>query len=312
MRRFVSLVVSLLITLSLCSCSVSQKPQEPENAYYTFSDDLAREVSLQKKPERVLALIGSFADIWCLAGGKDSLVAAASDTWTSFSLDLSEDVVNIGTVKEPNLELILSAQADLILASCNTAADMELLDTFDKVGIPVACFDVQSFPDYLRMLKICTDLTETPEAYIRYGELIRSTISEAQQRQDGSHPTVLSIRATGSSCKIKGSRDNLLGEMLADLGCINIADQDSMLEDLSMEEILREDPDYIFIVLQGSDPTAAEENLRSAFLSDPAWQSLSAVKENRCYYLDHHLFNLKPNAKWGDAYEKLADILYPQ
>lgn len=121
------------------------------------------------------------------------------------------------------------------------------------------------------------------------------------------------MRATGSSCKVKGSTDFLLGEMLADLGCINVADQDSaLLEDLSLEAIMAADPDYIFVVLQGSDPTDAQQTLERTLLSNPAWQSLRAVQEGRFYTLEHSLYNLKPNARWGEAYEKLADILYPQ
>ncbi len=38
---------------------------------------------------------------------------------------------------------------------------------------------------------------------------------------------------------------------------------------------------------------------------------LKAVQEGRFYTLEHELYNLKPNARWGEAYEKLADILYP-
>lgn len=45
--------------------------------------------------------------------------------------------------------------------------------------------------------------------------------------------------------------------------------------------------------------------------SNPAWASLSAVKNGNYYILEKRLFNLKPNARWGEAYEILADILYP-
>ena len=52
-------------------------------------------------------------------------------------------------------------------------------------------------------------------------------------RADGSAPTVLVIRATGVSCKVKCSEGNVLGEMLAGLGCVNVADSDAaLLEDL--------------------------------------------------------------------------------
>jgi len=40
--------------------------------------------------------------------------------------------------------------------------------------------------------------------------------------------------------------------------------------------------------------------------------SLSAVKENHYFVLDKRLYNLKPNARWGEAYKELADILYPE
>ena len=106
--------------------------------------------------------------------------------------------------------------------------------------------------------------------------------------------------------------DNLLGEMLADLGCVNVADTESaLLENLSLEAIIQSDPDYIFAVLQGSDPTDAERALEKTLLTHPAWQNLRAVQEGRFYTLDHRLYNLKPNAKWGEAYEALANILYP-
>ena len=59
-------------------------------------------------------------------GREGPLIAAADDSWTSFDLGLSDAVANLGAVKEPNLETLLAAEPDLVLASCNTAADLEL------------------------------------------------------------------------------------------------------------------------------------------------------------------------------------------
>ena len=162
------------------------------------------------------------------------------------------------------------------------------------------------------MLKICTQITGREENYLQYGQALEEQRQAAIDRADGSRPTVLYVRATGSSCKVKNSRDSVLGEMLADLDCVNVADSDTgLLEELSIEAILEADPQFIFVVLQGADPTAAQETLDRTLLSNPAWKSLTAVKEGRCYMMDHQLYNLKPNARWGEAYENLADILYP-
>lgn len=78
-----------------------------------------------------------------------------------------------------------------------------------------------------------------------------------------------------------------------------------------MEVILQEDPDYIFLVYQTADPSVGEAVADETLRSNPAWNSLRAVQEGRCYVMDQTLYNLKPNARWGQAYEQLADILYP-
>lgn len=310
MRKF-ALLLACLLTLSGCAGRSTPTPKsERTDNEISFTDSLGQTISLEP-PRRVAALIGSFADVWCLSGGEDSLVAAAHDAWTSFDLDLGPKTADLGAIKKPNLEVLLASQPDLILASCNTQADLELRETFARAGIPAAYFDVQTFDDYLNMLEICTRLTGHPERYTAYGTDVAAQAEAAIARQDGSAPSVLCIRATGVSCKVKGSTDNVLGEMLADLGCVNVADGSSLLEDLSLEAILAADPAYIFAVLQGADQTDARRTLEATLLSNPAWNQLRAVCENRFYVLDHRLYNLKPNARWGEAYEKLADILYP-
>lgn len=277
----------------------------------TFTDDLGRSVTVDR-PERVVCLIGSFADIWYLAGGAEQIVATTNATWTYFDLPLRDDVVNLGATKELNLEELIACQPDFVLASCGTDRNVELESAFDEMGINTAYFSVNTFDDYLRMLKICTDITGFSQNYEQYGTDVQAQVEKALTKIDGSRPKVLYIRATGSSCKIKNSEDSVLGEMLADLDCENIADrEDSPLEQLSLEWILLNDPDYIFVVLQSADPTDAQEILDTTLLQNPAWASLTAVQEGRYYVMDQNLYNLKPNERWGEAYAELADILYP-
>lgn len=278
----------------------------PAAAEEGFTDDLGRTVAVES-PRRVACLTASFADIWCAAGGSDSLIAATNATWTYFNLALGDNVVNLGGSKTLDLEALTACDPDLILASCGTDRNMELEDTLEKMGMDTAYFSVNSFEDYLRMLKICTDLTGRADLYEHNGTEVALQVEAAKARADGSRPSVLVIRATGSSCKVKGSEGNVLGEMLAALDCRNIADGGA-LEQLSMEAILAEDPDHIFVVMQNAD---AEQVLETTLLRDPAWQSLTAVQEGRYHMMDPSLFNLKPNARWGEAYEILADILYP-
>ena len=190
--------------------------------------------------------------------------------------------------------------------------DTKFLDAFEELGYAVLYLQADTFDDYLRVLELCTQLTGQTENYERYGASVQEQVDAALARTDGSEPSVLYVRASGSSCKARGSEGTVLGEMLAALGCRNIADNEGngLLDELSIEAIIAEDPEYIFVVYYGSKQAEAETLLEETLLSNPAWAELSAVREGRCFVLDKSLYHLKPNARWGEAYENLANILY--
>ena len=308
MKRVISLC--LLLALLLCGCSAPAEENGAEG--YTFTDDLDRTVTVTST-ERVAALLGSYADIWLLAGG--TVCAAADDAWDDFDLPLSEDTVNLGGTKDLSLEALLASAPTFVLASTNTPQHLEWESALQGAGITVAYFDVSSFDDYLRMLKTCTELTGNEESYARYGESVAAVVEEVTSRSraamEEDAATVLVLRASASSIRAKNSEGNVLGELLGDMGCINIADSDSnLLENLSVESIYLQDPDHIFIVQVGDDAAGMKENLNRFFAENPLWLELDAVKNDRVHYMDKRLFNLKPNAYWGESYIQLEEILF--
>ena len=92
---------------------------------------------------------------------------------------------------------------------------------------------------------------------------------------------------------------------------MNLADGDgALLESLTLERILMDDPDYIFITTMGESYEQAMEALRESLTGNPAWASLTAVKEGRVIELPKALFQYKPNARWAQAYDLLWSLLY--
>lgn len=303
------MALTLLIAV-LGGCSEKNESSAVSDTV-TFTDALGREVTVKKNPERVAALLGSFADTWVLSGG--TLCAAAEDAWDDFGLSL-ENAVNLGGAHSPSLESLLSADPDFVIASASTAADVEMKDTLQSAGIAVAYFDVDNFYDYLSMLKICTDITGRKDLYEQNGEKVKAEIEKIKKEFNAKKlpeekRTVLLLRTSASLLKAKGSEGTVLGEMLSELGCINIADSDqTLLENLSVESIIRLEPYRIFAVSMGDD-AAAQKNLSKTMEENPAWGKLDAVAQNRLHIMDRKLFNLKPNANWAKAYEQLVEIL---
>ena len=284
------------------------------NHAITFIDDLGREITVEN-PQRVAALLGSFADIWYLAGGE--IIASADDAWEDFELLLSKDAVNLGMTKDLSLEKVFEANPDLILASMNTKQHLEWKDTLESAKITTAYFDVSDFDDYLRVLKIFTDITGRSDLYKTNGTSIANQIediierSQAKIKETGEAPKILSLRASASYIRAKNSNGNVLGEMLKALGCENIADsEDSLMENLNLEYIIQENPDYIFICQIGDDMEAVKKHMNEFIAENPAWSNLTAVKTGHVYYMEKALYTLKPNERWAEAYEKVEKILF--
>lgn len=301
--------VTLLVAV-LGGCSKKDTSSDISDTV-TFTDALGRSVTVNKSPQRVAALLGSFADTWILSGGE--ICAAAEDAWDDYGLEL-KDAVNLGGAHSPSLESLLSADPDFVIASASTKADVEMKETLENAGITVAYFDVDNFNDYIAMLKICTDITGRNDLYEQNGEKVKEEIEKIKKDFSSANlteekRTVLLLRTSASLLKAKGSEGTVLGEMLNDLNLINIADGDeTLLENLSVESVIRQEPYRIFAVSMG-DEDAAKKNLSKTMEENPAWGKLDAVAQNRLHIMDKKLFNLKPNANWAKAYEQLVEIL---
>ena len=312
MKRIVYISAILLLCIAVLTGCGGQALTEQTGESLVITDDIGRQVSFDGTPLRVAALTGSFAETWLLSGGE--LTAAAHDAWEDFDLDQGA-AADLGSYMEVNLELLFKTEPDLVIASAAARGQMELKDILERANVPVMYFEVNCFEDYLHMLKICTELTDRADLYELNGLAVEKRVNDARSfaadavEKTGA-PSVLLLRAAATGVKAKGSDSTVLGVMLKDLGCVNIADGSDLLEELSLERIISDDPDYIFIVQQGNDDEGTGRAIEEALTGNPAWAGLTAVKEGKVQYMDKRLYHFKPNARWGEAYENLAKILY--
>ncbi len=286
-------------------------PEAPGTAY-TFTDALGNTVTVDR-PQRVVSFYGSFAEMWMLAGGE--LAGTTDDAITERKLPLGEDVAIIGSTRNPNLEMALGLDADFAILSADTTDHVQAAETLRAAGVTCAFFRVDTLEDYLAAMEICTSITGRADLYEQNALAVQRQAQEVIQRVrpllEKEPVTALLIRAYSTGAKAKGM-DNLAGVMLHQLGVKNLVDQHpSLLEELSMEEIIAADPDYIFVTIMGSSQQKALDALAEGIQKNPAWSSLSAVQNGRYVILPGDLFHYKPNARWGESYAYLADILCP-
>jgi iron complex transport system substrate-binding protein len=295
------------LSVLLMACAAPVAPAGPEaSGQVSFTDALGQSVTVSDHT-RVIVCTGSLAEIWCLAGG--DLLGTTSDSFEDGFAD-PDKTTDIGGLHDPNPEQILSLRPMLVILSADIAKQTALREPLAAAHVQTAYFSVETFADYLALLKICTDITGRHDLYAQNGTTIAADIEAVLERIKGKPaPKVLLIRAGAGKITARGS-DTMAGTMLKDMGCVNIADSaGSLLSDLSLEAIIQENPDYILAVAMG-DETKNKQLLDELFQSNPAWNHLAAFENNRYVLLPKKLFHQKPNNRWAESYECLWDILY--
>lgn len=299
------MLFALVLLLTACA---GQLP-EAKNGI-VFTDESGVQVVLPENPKRTAVLLSSFADIWQTAGG-DAQITVYESVERGFAAQ-DAVLVDAGAGKTIDTELLLAQKPDLVIGSADIPAQKDAVELCRSAGIPAVVLRVESFEEYLQALELFTRLTGQSELYEEHGKAVQEKIGQMIARYSAlqTEQKILFIRAgsTARSTKAKGSKDHFACAMLKELGTVNIADSAPVLLDgLSFEEVLMQDPDFIFVTTMGDEQAA--KAYMDALLREPTWQSLTAVKDGRIAYLPKDLFQYKPNARWDEAYAWLIALL---
>lgn len=305
-RRFFCALLLFSVLLSLAACAASPAPEEPDGV--ALRDVNGSTVRLRPESRLVFGE-ASLAECWLLAGGMP--VGVPLDAIEERALPLAADTAAVGTVKSPDLEKIAALEPDYVVLSADLSAHAQLKDSLEQMGIPCGYFRLDSFEDYRELMAQFCAVTGRADLYEENVLSVEMRIAALRDKlPEAPGLSALLLRAYSTGMKAK-TDDNPAGKILKDFGLENPAESNpSLLEELSIEKIILDDPDYIFVMTMGSE-TEAREYLRANVESDPAWSGLSAVKNGRYIILPQELFHYKPNDRWDDSYEYLAKIIYP-
>lgn len=321
------LFVALIIT-SLMACKpasqvdidkVQEENKEAEDEfgiknteeYVEFADGRGETIQIKKNPNRVIVLFSSFIDIWVRNGGE--LVGMVEDD----TIDIKglENVEVIGKYNTVSLEKVIELKPDLVILSSNSKAQKELIDPLLENNIPIIPLTYEYKDDYFKIAKIFALINDRADIYdnetVKIKDEIKNIIDSVPKENS---PKILIMFASSKGITARTS-SSTVGEILKDLNTINIADNSNNLLDdknFSLEKIIEENPDFIFVQTMGSDMDAVNERIKTDAESNPAWSNLSAIKNNRYIILSKDLYMYKANRRYAEAYKNLAEIIYPE
>ena len=190
-------------------------------------------------------------------------------------------------------------------------------------GIPVIAVSYDDFSDYLKWFKVFCNLSGHAELWDSIAmKSLEDVINVLCEIPDENAPRVFSMFASAKDLQANTSA-TVVGGMVTAMKAKNIVDDWDNASGAERLEINLEtgfaantvsrfaaNPDIIIIQCHaGTD--AAKAQVEEIYGNNPVWQSLNAVKNGKVFYLEKTLFHNKPNSRFAEAYEKLAEILYP-
>lgn len=263
MKKLISLFLALCMVLSLVVVVSAEE----------LTDHAGRTVTVEAEPERIVSGYYISSSALIALGLQDKMVGieAKANKRPIYSLSAPEliDLPNVGTAKEFDLEGCIALNPDLVVLPIKLKAAAE---TLEAMGIPVLLVSPESqeeLEDMIALLGAAAGAAEQAEALLAFAAAQRDMLSEAL---DGAElPTVY---LAGNSALLSTAGDAMYQSgMIAQAGGVNVAAEieDNYWVDVSYEQLLNWDPDYILLA---SDASYTVEDV----LADPNLAECSAVK----------------------------------
>ncbi len=289
-----------------------------------FKDATSNEMTVSKKPAKTVNLYASFTTLWYEAGGSVSGCIGGSSSQELYEEYIGRDitaddgmtvVATSSSGKKWDTEKIIALNPDLIICSTAMSGYSTIQAPAEAADVPVIAVNYDDFSDYLKWFKVFCNLTGHAELWdsvaMKALDEVVEVLSEIPAEKG---PSVFSMFSGSDSLQANTSA-TVVGGMINAMNAVNIVDEwkDSTGAerlDINLETVYSVNPDII-IVQCHAGAEAAKEQVENTYGTNPVWQSLQAVRDGKVFYLEKSLFHNKPNSRFAEAYQKLAEILYP-
>ena len=309
-KRFLAALCCLLLALALSGCGSEQGAGSSSGQVFAkVQDDLGREVTLEKKPERIVVTSASFLEPLHEVGGE---VVGRPDSRTKMP-DYAKDKASVGKVYQIDVEKVLSCEPDLVII--NKGMNEKLVDTLEASGIKTLVVDMKSYADVKREVALFAQLTgekEKGEALISSMDKKIKSVKE-KIPQEKRRVSIIHSTNQGLTVQLSGSIAGSIAEML---GWENVAGDMTPLEKdpdsapYSLETMVDKNPELLFVTSMGK-LEEIRASMDATMAENPAWQSVEAVRQGKVYYLPQDLFLLSPGIHYPEAVELMAKLVYP-
>jgi iron complex transport system substrate-binding protein len=267
----------------------------------TKTDDAGRKVQVSEHPQRIVSLAPSLTETLFALGLGDRVVGVTD--YCDYPAE-ARSKAKVGGIINPSIETIVSLSPDLVLIT-REGNRRETMEALERLGLTVFAVSVDNLDDVFRMVRRLGEIAGAPERGSQLAADLKRQ-SEAIEEAVRNVPPRRVLFLVWLQPVVSVGRGSFIDDLLRRSGAESIASASAQpWPHLSIEEILRNDPEYILIPRSSSFAPSRERLLRL-----PGWRELKAVQADRVVHLPASVE--RPGPRLVEVQALIARAIHPE
>lgn len=289
MKRFISLMMSALLVLGLCAVASAEASDTVTITALNGSGE-AVELSVPRDPQRIAILDMASLDILDSLGLSDRVVGSAGTTLDYLQhVVTDEEVANLGTIKEADMEAVMACEPDIIFIGGRLSASYDALSEI----APVIYLSTDSELGVVESVrKNATTIAGIFGLEAQVEEKMAGFADRISALQEISRDkTAIVGLVTSGGFNVLGNdgRCSLIGREVGfnNIGVDANIDTSTHGNEASFEFVVEKNPDYIFVMDRDAAIATEGAKLAQEIVENELVMGTDAYKNGNIVYLAH-------------------------
>ena len=273
----------------------------------TVTDALERQVTVAQRPERLVSLAPSVTELLFALGLGSQVVGVTQ--YCDYPPE-ARTRPSVGGIVNPSLERIVGLQPDLVIGI--RGIPLSTFRQLERVQVVSVALDPHDLDQVLATFRLLGRLTGTTDAARAVTRRLRRRLDTVRARlgalRDHERPSVLFVLTYTPRIWTCG-RETFVDDVIWRAGGRNLARDRKDFHPISMETLLRRQPDII-VIADGQNRGGHRASVE-AFLRLPGAHGLHAVRAGRLVTVPSDPL-VRPGPRLVDGVEALARVLHPE
>ena len=290
-------MASIAVAVLACAMPAPAAQSAPRNVV----DEVGRTITVPAAVNRIVSLAPNLTETVYALGLEDRLVG---DTNFCDTPEAAKSKPRVGDPQDPSIEAIVALHPDLVLATTSINR-VDTADALKRLGFAVYTTDPHTVRGMLQSTGHIADVMGAPQQGAE-------VVGKLQQRLDalearlGEHPLVHVLFVVGLDPLQTIGQRTFIADALRWAGAESAITASQLWPRISIEEVVRVQPDYILFADDHGGSATELADLRAR----PVWRDLDAVETGHVINLSEEI--IRPSPGLVDAIEQLAREVHPE